>query len=165
MNTDQKNADTHHARSIAWVVLFSLVISASLHAGEIFTWVDENGVTHFGDRPPQKSEASVVPLEDEPQTSGVGTGELASFDLEVNADGKTLAQQRREAISRSRETAGQDEEQLTAACDHHRTELARFEPARRITYTDENGEVVRLDDDQRMLLIDTTRNFLEKYCS
>jgi hypothetical protein len=39
-----------------------------------------------------------------------------------------------------------------------------MEPARRVFYTDDQGESVRMDDDQRMALIDESKAFLAKNC-
>jgi hypothetical protein len=47
----------------------------------------------------------------------------------------------------------------------HRQRLEQLEPARRVFYTDETGESVRMDDDQRLALIEESRAFLDENCS
>ena len=49
-------------------------------------------------------------------------------------------------------------------CAFYEDRLARVEPARRVVMTDENGEMVRLDDDQRMALVEESRDFIQKNC-
>jgi hypothetical protein len=39
-----------------------------------------------------------------------------------------------------------------------------MEPARRVFYTNEQGESVRMDDDERMALIEESRAFLAENC-
>lgn len=133
-------------------------------AGEIYKWVDENGVIHFGDRPPQREPDALQTLQPELESSGVGPGIASDFGLEVNEDGQTVAQQRREEIRDSRREARLDQEERQNLCDYHQKQLARYEPARRLTYTNESGEVVRLDDDQRLALIENSKKIIEQNC-
>jgi len=37
-----------------------LALSASANAGQIYKWVDAQGVTHFGEQPPQGQQSSTV---------------------------------------------------------------------------------------------------------
>lgn len=163
-HTAHKPRRARCAALLPLLLLSGLMAPCLVQAGEIYKWVDDNGVIHFGDRPPQQARASVETIDPQLRQSGVGPGGTADSGLEVNEQGETLAQQRREEISQTREESRLSQEQLQSACDYHRKELARFEPARRITYTNDEGEVVRLDDDQRMALVETSRGFLDQYC-
>jgi hypothetical protein len=40
-----------------------------------------------------------------------------------------------------------------------------MEPARRVYYKDENGQEVRMDDNQRMSLIEESRNYIAENCN
>ena len=46
----------------------------------------------------------------------------------------------------------------------NRVRLERVEPNRRIFYTDESGENVRMDDDKRIALVEESKDFLTKNC-
>ncbi|WP_053979305.1 DUF4124 domain-containing protein [Marinagarivorans algicola] len=52
----------HPIKTTAIIVLFVTVLSLSLTAlaGKYYKWVDENGVAHFSERPPQAAEATSV---------------------------------------------------------------------------------------------------------
>jgi hypothetical protein len=49
-------------------------------------------------------------------------------------------------------------------CTRHRQRLEQMEPARRVLYTDDSGESVRMDDDMRMGLINESKEFISKNC-
>jgi hypothetical protein len=154
----------HHSAILRALLLGGLILPGLIQAAEIYKWVDENGVLHFGDRPPPLAQATAESINPQLESAGVGPGGAPDAGLEVNEQGQTLARQRREAISQAQQETRLSQEQLNSACDHHRKELARFEPARRITYTNDDGEVVRLDDNQRLALIETSRGFIDQYC-
>ena len=49
-------------------------LSLPAAAAEVHKWVDENGVTHYADAPPQSAETSVIRIEPAHATSGTGKG-------------------------------------------------------------------------------------------
>jgi len=49
-------------------------------------------------------------------------------------------------------------------CQKHRKRLTQMEPARRVFYTNEQGESVRMDDDLRMDLIEEDRSYINENC-
>jgi len=49
-------------------------------------------------------------------------------------------------------------------CAKHQQRLTQMEPARRVFYTNEKGESVRMDDNQRMELIKEDKEFIAKNC-
>ena len=57
-----KQIDNNRCTIIPWLLLAlatGLVTTHSL-AGEIYKWTDENGLVHFGDRPPQGQQAQSI---------------------------------------------------------------------------------------------------------
>jgi hypothetical protein len=64
------------------VLGFMFVIAASAcHAAQTYKWVDEKGVTNYGEKPPEASRA--VPVDTEPQ-GVVGTGGEAATRVEAD---------------------------------------------------------------------------------
>ena len=78
---------------------------------------------------------------------------------------KTAAEARREAMAQNRSQRREQQAETERLCSLHRQRLEQMEPARRVFYTDESGEQVRMDDDQRMALIDESRAYVDKNCS
>jgi len=51
-------------RTLIWSLVFSFGLAFSLGAAEVYKWVDENGVVHFTDRPPQDQQFDEVDVQD-----------------------------------------------------------------------------------------------------
>jgi hypothetical protein len=60
------------------VLALTLAAVAPLAAGQAYKWVDENGKTHYGDKPPaQRATTEVAP----PTSSGIGVSGSGSGDV------------------------------------------------------------------------------------
>jgi hypothetical protein len=77
---------------------------------------------------------------------------------------QSAAQQRRERMTQEREERREAREETEQMCARHRSRLEQMEPARRVFVTNEDGESERLDDDQRMALINESKEFIAKNC-
>jgi hypothetical protein len=147
-----------------------LLTAAPAVATEVYTWTDENGVVHYGDAAPQAEgiEFEKITVEEayRPGTSGAYpvTDPAAPTEGDEDEPAPSFAEQRREEIAGNRDERRQDQAVIEQQCTRHRQRLAEMEPARRVFYTNEAGEQVRMDDDQRMGLIDASKKFLEAYC-
>ncbi|WP_411385641.1 DUF4124 domain-containing protein [Pseudomonas sp. MPB03] len=120
-------------------------------AGQIYKWVDAQGVTHFGAQPPQGVEATTVgksatpaPKPPPPASGGV-VGDQKAIDQQVK---KEVAEQ---------------EAQLKAFCEQARTNLAQLQNNPRVR-EDVEGEMRRLTDEERRQRIDETRQQIEEHC-
>lgn len=134
-------------------------------AAEVFTWTDENGVVNYSDLPPDDGDSRQIEVE------GVympGTAERAQAtsvpEYGSGNDTQSVAQQRREQIAEDRDARKKEREETEQLCARHRQRVEQMEPARRVFYTDESGESVRMDDDQRMGLISESKDFIAKNC-
>jgi len=142
-----------------------LTASAGAFATEIYTWTDEDGVTHFSDRRPESGDPQVIEITD--HSGGVrysvpGTPDAAAAD--PGDPELTPAQQRRKELDDARVAQREQRQRNERMCQQHRERLARIEPARRVTYVDENGQEARMDDDQRVAAIEESQNYLDENC-
>ncbi|MFB3079539.1 MAG: hypothetical protein ACE1Y4_16190, partial [Lysobacterales bacterium] len=71
---------------------------------------------------------------------------------------------RREKIAKNRKERREAQATMDRLCVDHRERLASIEPRRRVTYTDESGERVRMDDDKRIALVEESKDFLTENC-
>jgi type IV secretory pathway VirB10-like protein len=141
-------------------VCTALACSVAAGATEVHRWVDENGVVHFSDVRPNDAPASTLELADPAPAPAVNaTAVTGAGDPPPSA-----AEQKRQEIRERREAQAAEREETATWCDKHRTRLEQMEPARRVFYTDENGEQVRMDDDMRMGLIEESKTFLSENC-
>lgn len=155
-------------------LLLLLVWAVSLWAGalaaaEIHTWTDENGVVHYSQTPPPQGGDTVVEMKDAYKPGSVPAQPPAADDG-AGAGGTepaalTPAEARRQQMAQQRQANRERQAQNQQLCGLHRQRLEQLEPARRVFYTDETGESVRMDDDQRLALIEESRAFLDENCS
>ena len=153
--------------SLAWAG------SGNVLATEVHTWTDENGIVHFSDAPSARGDSRVINIEGAymPGTTGAySTGEnsqpapVGEGGEEAEDSPQSAAQQRREQIAKDREERRKTQAETDRLCGRHRQRLEQMEPARRVLYVDEQGEQVRMDDDQRMGLIAESKEFLADNC-
>jgi hypothetical protein len=142
-------------------------------AKEVYTWKDKNGVTHFSDLPPASGNSQLIQVEDvySPGSAGAhpvedtaGAGPPGENDEPMTENPQTLAQQLRDQLASDRKERKEARVESAALCEKNRQFLARIEPARRVMYTNEQGEEVRMDDEQRVNLIKEAEDFIAKNC-
>lgn len=149
------------ARGLACCAVLVTLAAGSAGAREIHRWVDENGVVHFSDVQPADRETRRLDLADPaPEIGPPRSAEPAATEEPA----LSAAEQRRQDIRERREARAEAQRETAFWCDKHRKRLEQMEPARRVFYTDENGEQVRMDDDQRMGLIEESKNYLAENC-
>jgi len=144
-------------------LLAGTVVAGSAAATQIHRWVDENGVVHFSDVRPASMPSSTLEVAD-PEPAPATPGPAAPAADPATGQAPSAAEQRRQAIRERREARAAEQAETARWCDKHRQRLEQMEPARRVFYTDENGEQVRMDDDQRMGLIEESKSFLSENC-
>jgi hypothetical protein len=148
-------------------------ICSSISAAEVYTWTDQNGITHFSQVPPDTGSSELIDVEDayRPGTTGAYP-ESEETDPALSADTADLftesvdniAQQRREQIASDWKTRQEEKAENAKLCQKNQDLLARLEPARRVMYINEEGEETRMDDPARVGLIQETKDFVAKNC-
>ncbi|MBV4456652.1 DUF4124 domain-containing protein [Pseudomonas sp. COR58] len=134
-------------------LIASLLIGLSpwCMAGQIYTWVDAQGVTHFDARPPQGQPSTTVQTpsppapKPAPMQGNSAVGDQKSIDEKVK---KQVAEQ---------------QTQLNAFCEQARTNLAQLQNNPRLREEVE-GEVRRLNEEQRQERIAETQKQIKENC-
>jgi len=156
-----------------WILLLGLLGSswtAPAFGTEVYSWTDENGVVHFSDSPDPSRDMEIIEVEEiySPGTTGAySSPDQADTLPAADAPGEapvSPAQQKREEMALERAEREELQAQADRLCALHRQRLEQMEPARRVFYTNEQGESIRMDDDQRVGLIDESRAFLAENC-
>jgi len=154
-------------------VILTWAGSGNVLATEVHTWTDENGTVHFSDAPSASGDSRLINIEGAymPGTTGAYPAGENSQQAPAGEGGEesedspqSVAQQRREQLAKDRDEKKKAKAEADRMCGLHRQRLEQVEPARRVFYTDEQGEQVRMDDDQRMGLIDESKEFLANNC-
>ena len=134
---------------------FVLVATAAPAFAQVFKWVDERGVTHYGERPPQGAKATEVQdkLASPPPPPARGAARPSQKDEPRGAEPGTPAVNPGPAAPAPAPAAKApptpQELQAAArkaACDKERTALARLKGAPNSYSIDEKGEKVSHDN-------------------
>jgi len=163
------------------VLVFPWVASAQ---NSIYSWTDENGVKHFSDRAPANVDAVSQEMMPQPRSDPSGGAEnqanslnneptkdqstaestTVGTDQGSDADELSYADQQRQAIAERREAERQQQMERNQLCLQARNQLARIEPGRRVFYTDEDGETTRMDDEERVRLVEVNKAQIAEFC-
>ncbi|WPC05890.1 DUF4124 domain-containing protein [Pseudomonas benzenivorans] len=132
-----------------------LALSAPAMAGQVYKWVDAQGVTHFGAQPPQGAQATSIntatppPKPAEPQPAptfkNIADPEQAAIDKKVK-----------------QEVAAKEAERKQY-CDSMRNNLAQLQNNPRVRI-EEDGEVRRLSEEERQERIGAAQKSIADNC-
>jgi hypothetical protein len=152
-------------RSVAALLVGVLLCAAGLASAEVYKWVDEQGRTHYTDRPVNDG-ARVMAIEEGPSAVDRAEAEARAARLLELDRRRTLMRQRAER--RSVETTAQrerDEVQRQRECASARSDLAALRQQRPVYRVDERGENVFLDDDQRAAMVGRLEDLIASRCA
>ena len=120
-------------------------------AGQIYKWVDAQGVTHFDAQPPQGQEATLM------VTPAPPTGKpSASSRSNVIGDQRAIDNKVKKQVA-------EQQAQLKVFCEQARTNLAQLQNNPRLR-EDVEGEMRRLTDQQRQERITEAQKQIAKNC-
>ena len=123
-------------------------------AGQIYKWVDAQGVTHFTAQPPQTAAATVVPSARQPLVAPATASAKA-----ITADDPKQA----EIDARVRDEVAQKEKERTEHCSTLRSNLAQYRHNPRVS-AQINGETRLLTQEERHTRTTETESAIAKYC-
>ena len=151
----------------AFCLALSLSLSPVAAATEIYTWTDENGVVHFSSTQPMSTPSETIEIET--SRGGVSYSQpVAASEMDTENSGEealpTAAEQKRQEIAQARTQQQETQAEIARLCEYHRQQLVEMEPARRVYYTNEEGQRVRMDDDERVTLIEESNSYVAENC-
>lgn len=141
-------------------LLLGLVFSVPAHAAEIYKWIDEDGVTHYGQEPPPSADAKRVGVDSPPDE------EVERERQEMEDTGEELEanrEARREAEREERRSA-EEREQRERRCADLRESLKKLTENRRLLVPDGEGDVRRLPEEERQERVAERRRQIEENC-
>jgi hypothetical protein len=173
-----KDSGRRFSRLLPWLLGLSVMLAGSpLAAAEVYTWTDADGVLHFSDTPRPDGQSETIEAEEAyrpgtadayPAPAAPSSSEQESPEVpaltESGEPPPSAAEAQREERARQREERRAAQAEQDRLCAQHRQRLEQVEPSRRVFYTDASGETVRLDDEERVRLVEESRDFLAKNC-
>jgi hypothetical protein len=106
-------------KNISWSLALLCVFSIALGGSEVYKWVDENGVVHFTDRPPEDQKSTEVDIA-EPLTAGevVEAESWAETWLEEQRAKRATEKQQKKDLATERRIAAADLENKCKTAKH-----------------------------------------------
>ena len=142
---------------IVFIGIFTVWAPQSAAQDEIYRWVDDKGVVHFGDRPSQQADVEKISIpESQPQPSAI--------QEEAQNPQPNLAQQLREERAEARREREANAEVTAKNCEKARELVSRLEPMTRVMVTHEDGTVTRMDDNDRLEKLGEAKTFIAGNC-
>jgi hypothetical protein len=138
--------------SVLWAVLLPA-------AAQVYKWVDEKGVTHYGERPPTGQKAQEVEQRLANPAPAPGTDKQPNWkDKELEFRSRRIEADQAET-RRTQQQAAQRQ-----ACDQARDALNQMKAARRIYRLDANGERVYQTDEERDAAVARQEQLIAQRC-
>lgn len=155
---------------LALGLALALIAQTAPAADQIYRWMDEAGVVHYGDQPPEGVKATLVGVK--PNTVQIASPEPASrpptgkeaADPEAGEQALSYAEQSRQERAERRRQQKEEARRLEADCATMQRQKDWVEPSPRVIVEDEDGNPRRLDDDERLELLEEANAFLEENC-
>ena len=119
-----------------------MALSATAMAGQVYKWVDAQGVTHFGSQPPQDQSATSV-------NTSAAPPKAAEQEAEPTPTFESIADpEQAEFDKKAKAEVAAKEAERKKYCENVRSNLAQLENNPRLRVED-NGEMRRLGEDER----------------
>jgi len=138
------------------VASLMLVSMGSLHAAQVYKWVDSNGVTHFDAKPPIGQAATPIDTHAPPPSSPPKNAEGDNDDVDNDPEQKA-------ADAKVKEQVAEEAEKTKDFCDQARTNLAQLNNNPRVRQ-EVDGELRRLTEQERQTQISDTRKAIAEQC-
>ena len=135
-------------RAIVLLVgILSLGVTSLACAQTIYKWVDNEGITNYGEQPPLGVDAERTSTRlHAPNRQALQT--RIDTSAERNTTAKTRRQLENEADTESQALAKEQQEQRVENCEKAKTRLVKYNTSRRLFRQLEDGEREYLSDDE-----------------
>lgn len=143
---------------VMWACAALLMSTASVHATEVYSWVDENGVQHFAGQPPDHDDYELMTLRDRGQRTVTRPVQREQPQESIVSREETVI------TTPDRTVTVIDPEVIAANCNRARNNIDLVNSRRRIVLTGEDGEQRRLNDDERLALISESQAYIDENC-
>ncbi len=126
------------------------------YAGEIYRWVDENGIVNYAEKAPKGKPATTV----KPDTRMVGT---TTPENTINEPTPTAENQTNTPVE-PKKSKREIREARADKCAKARDNISRLEPSYRVMVAGEDGEPKILETEKRMEWLQRSKEAEAEYC-
>jgi hypothetical protein len=158
---------TSIGKSVSIFMMLTCLFAAPVARTEaVYTWVDEGGVRHFSQQPPEDQDYELkdvkvrLPTTPAPASAaGTTSGQPGSLDQRVD---DFLTEQ--DAAQQARKLSQAEKAAMEQNCQIAQQNLITVESRTRVMVPDADGEMRQLTDDERMQAVGQAREDVEKFC-
>jgi len=144
------------------IATLALLTTPAMAEEEIYRWVDKDGVVHFENRPEGHEETELVNIKKAPGHDSQSNPDPAS---PYTADPQpSHAQKQRDERAQSRKEAAEKQKEMDVLCKNNRERVAKLEPVVRVMYEQDDGSVIRMDDNDRLEKLAESKAFIAENC-
>lgn len=130
-------------------------------AGQVYKWVDKNGVVSFGSQPPESIPAQRVHVDTYTPPEQPTTEENA----DTQKAGETDKKDKKKAVTAKKPAKPQmSAAQRQMLCQQARNDLAALQSHGQIRHKDASGNISYMSDQQKQSRIDTDNRNIQQYC-
>jgi hypothetical protein len=146
----------------AFAVAFTLIVSASAFAEEIYKWTDKDGNVHYGDRPTGQETEERLKVSYNRTNPEAVQGELDAVREAEESRLEARAQAAEDKLSAEEERIAAEQKKVD--CEADRAIRDKMLVARRVYREDDAGERVYLDEVQREASIAVAEKNMKDSC-
>lgn len=148
------------------IVTLPFLATDAIAGEEIYRWVDDNGVVHFGDQPPANTDAELIAIQQSTSTNTPPAPESTTADPDQPLDPQpSYAQQLRDERALRRAETAENDRIIAEACAQRRTIVSQLEPSTRVMVKSEDGTVTRMDDNVRLEKLNEAQTYIAENCN
>lgn len=143
-----------------WVLIWALALSSQSMGAGIYKWVDEQGNVQYTQTPPPNRPATRFEARPEPVDSEGALEKLKqqqdksdAFFKERDTQAKEQAKSEQESVERSKH------------CAQARENLTKLETTNRLFRTDEDGQRVKMTEEERQKELTEAQSQIEQFCT
>ena len=149
-------------RRLLLSILFAstLAFSYSAHGAKFYKWVDDKGVTHYGENPPDMDTAVQINVK-----SGASSDQQKAID-NLESKRQAVAEQRKQSANPdpAAELEARNREIMKRNCETQRQNIGQLQANRRVKETSESGEVRYLTEEEIASRIKEVQAYLDENC-
>ena len=146
--------------SLLSIPLLAIALAASVQASEVFKWVNEEGVTSYGEHAPTDKDYSMIKTYGEVPSDA----EEAKQRLEQQRADKKMADEKDLDYAEQKKIADQQAKVRAENCKGAQNNLKTIQENARVRLLGEDGEFRYLSDEERQQQIDTAKEMISANC-
>lgn len=147
-----------------FIVAFVSMASDANAKDTVYRWVDDKGVVHFGDRPANAANAEEIEIQTREAKIIPPASDVERDAIYAQPSEPSRAQQQRDERAKNRQEAAELAQAIAAGCTQRRQIVAQLEPSTRVMVKGEDGEVYRMDDNERLKALAEAKAYIAEKC-